>query len=87
MLSGIHGRVDWGFRQAAAITRYSVTRDPKGWRLSATLDRPDAFALSQRPLKFVAIHARGEWRWPIVELSITDATLSAVLGPQEPTTV
>jgi len=35
----------------------------------------DAFKLTQRPLKFVAPHAKGEWVWPI------DSPVPRVAGP------
>jgi hypothetical protein len=41
----------------------------------------DAFKMSQQPLMFVAPTERGEWRWPILSVTVTDGALTASLGP------
>lgn len=82
---GALGSVRYGYLQAAQVTDWTITRDPdsKALRLAATVASRDAFRLSQRPLAFVATHAKGAWRWPIVELQDEGASLRATLGPKE----
>lgn len=82
MLTGVVGHIKWQYYTAAAINGYSVTRTRDGgWALTATVVLSDAFKMAQRPLTFVAKHEKGEWRWPIEELSLAPGTLTARLGP------
>jgi hypothetical protein len=74
-LTGVIGRIEWGYYTAAAIEGYTVTASAattKGgavtWRLTATVILSDPFKLTQRPLRFVAPHAKGTWTWPIETL-------------------
>lgn len=87
-IAGVHGRVVWGYFDAARITRYALVRTsliPETWRLTATVVQPDTFKLRQVPLMFVAWHQGGEWRWPIVEvITIERDQLTAQLGPAAP---
>lgn len=80
-IKGVVGLVKWSYYTAAAINGYTVTRSESVWTLQASVVASDAFKLSQRPLVFVAPHAKGEWRWPIESLYIVDGTLTARLCP------
>jgi hypothetical protein len=86
-ISGVVGAVRWGYYTAAVIEGYTVMgRGPKGalrWSLTARMVQADAFKLSQRPLVFVALHAQGSWRWPIVTWTRVGDELRAELGPVE----
>lgn len=82
-VTGRSGSLKWGYSQAAAIGGWTVTKTADGWSLVATVDTYDTFRLAQRPLVFVAPHQDGSWRWPIVALQITGASLNATLGPKE----
>ena len=69
MLTGVVGAVKWHHYTAAAINNYTVSPVNKArttWSLTATVVLADAFNMSQTPLVFVAKHAKGEWRFPIV---------------------
>jgi len=81
--TGMTGAVRWGYRSAAALGPWKVTRTEHGLELTAQVTSVDAFAVSQRPLKFVAPHAKGAWTRPIDTLQIADGTLTARLGPRE----
>lgn len=76
-ISGVVASIRWAYYTAAAVNGYTVTRDPvtKAWSVTGTIVLADAFKLTQRPLKFVAPHARGEWVWPI------DSPVPRVAGP------
>lgn len=83
-IRGVVGQIKWAYYLAAAINNYTVTRDVQGqWRLRATVVQCDRFKLSQRPLVFVAPHARGEWRWPITGYELQAGALTASLGAPE----
>lgn len=86
MIRGTDARLRWGFYYAADIYGYAVTRTKDGvWHLTAQIVLSDAFKLAQRPLRFCALHRKGEWRWPIVTMAIDPSShrLTAVLGPPE----
>jgi hypothetical protein len=81
---GVTASLRWGYLQAAALEAYTVTKDDHGtWRLTATVVDVDAFRVAQRPVAFIAPHAKGAWRWPVTELQIAGASLTATLGPPE----
>jgi hypothetical protein len=85
-IAGVVGHVKWHYYTAAAINGYTVSRsrDGKTWSLVATVVLSDAFKMAQRPLTFVAKHAKGEWRWPIESLAVDpNHRLTAQLGPPE----
>lgn len=82
MLTGVVGRIAWHYYTAAALNGYSVAPTKRGeWSLTATVVLSDAFKLSQRPLTFVAKHAKGEWRFPVLSFDLRDHNLTARLGP------
>lgn len=66
---------------AAAIERYTVTRDKNNtWSVIGRVILSDAYKLAQTPLVFVAPHKNGEFRWPIVWFEVRDGLLRARLG-------
>jgi len=80
--SGVDGVVSWGYYRAATVGPWTAEKGESGWSLTATVTEMDTFRVSQRPLTFVASHAKGAWRWPIESLEIQGASLSAMLGPR-----
>jgi len=82
-VSGVAGFLRNGYFLAGTLGPWTVTRSESAWTLTAAILKTDAFRVSQRPLRFVATHAKGAWVWPIVELHISGASLNAVLGPLE----
>jgi hypothetical protein len=84
LVRGIIGQVKWSYYNAAAIHGYAVSRSEQGqWSLRASVVMADAFKLSQRPLVFVAPTQRGDMRWPITDLNLSEGVLVANLGPPE----
>jgi hypothetical protein len=84
VLRGVKGLIKWSYYNAAAIQGYAVKVAENGrWKLRAQVVMADAFKLSRRPLIFVAMHERGEWRWPIEGYELHDGMLRAELGPPE----
>jgi hypothetical protein len=87
MLTGVVGYIRWAYYTAAQLEGYTVTRNKAGtvWSLTAMVVLSDAFKMAQRPLTFVATHKKGEWRFPIVSLTVDlNSRLTATLGPPEP---
>lgn len=81
-IRGVIGQVKWSYYVAAGIHGYTVQRDQAGaWSLRGSVVVSDAFKLSQRPLFFVAPHAKGEWRWPLQSSELVAGVLTARLGP------
>jgi hypothetical protein len=84
-VKGVVGQIKWAYYNAAAINGYAVSRGADGaWTLSGTVVTSDSFKMAQRPLIFVAPHAKGEWRWPIEQLSIVNGRVTATLGQPLP---
>jgi hypothetical protein len=84
---GVVGEITYAYFSAATLRDYVVTRRGRaGWTLRAAIAKRDAFNLTRRPLMFVAPHinqktgARGEWRWPVLDLAVTNTTITATLG-------
>ena len=76
-IRGLRATVRWGYHEAAILGAWTVEERT----LTATIERVDRFRLAQQPLVFVAPHARGSWRWTMVECTVTGDTLTARLGP------
>lgn len=84
MITGVVGHVKWHYYTAAAVNGYTVSRTKRGeWSVTATVVLSDAFKMAQTPLTFVAKHAKGEWRFPILSLELRDHRLTAKLGPPQ----
>ena len=86
-LSGQAAECWWGYYKAAGLGAWTVTRAEFGtWTLTATVLTPDAFRMQQRPLTFVARHANGTWRWPILTMDPDGGPnqLRATLGAPAP---
>jgi hypothetical protein len=86
-ITGVVGQITWAYYTAAAINGYTVTRADGRWHLVGTVVMTDAYKLSQRPLFFVAPHAQGEFRWPILSIEhdpdVGPNQLRATLGPPQ----
>lgn len=82
-IRGVVGRIDWGYFRAAAINGYTVSGNDKALTLRGTIVAKDAFNLTRTPLIFVAPTKFGEWRFPIVDFSISNnGTITARLLPR-----
>lgn len=73
----------WGYAQAAVLGRWSVSGADGQLRLTAEIVRTDTMRVAQRPLVFEAPHAKGAWRWPVLELQMAEGSLTAILGAYE----
>lgn len=82
-VNGLTASLRWSYYEAGVLGAWALTVAGGVRSLTAQVIRADAFRVSQRPLVFVAPHATGAWRWPVVELQIEGATLTATLGPKE----
>lgn len=84
VINGPQGEVRWSYHRAATVGPWTLTAEPAGATLTATVVSSDAFAVSQQPLTFVVPRPSGaSWTWPIVTLQIAGGSLTAELGPQE----
>jgi hypothetical protein len=80
VINGQGGTLSWGYYVAARVPTWTIARAEDGsWALSGQLESVDPYRVSQHPLRFVA----NGLAWPIETLQIADASLSAVLGPEE----
>jgi len=93
-LTGVVGRVEWGWNPAASINGYTVTcSKTQEWTLRATVINVNVFNITQRPLVFIAPHAHGAWRWVIRQVHFPEGGdhppkhlpfgLTAVLEPPD----
>ncbi len=83
-ITGVTASLRWGYTQAATLGAWTTKKREDGkWSLSAAVLTSDTFKVAQRPLVFEAPHAKGAWRWPVLELQVVDGSLTATLGPHE----
>jgi hypothetical protein len=79
-MTGSSAVLKWGYREAAVLGAWSMTgHTAGGGSLTATVISSDTFRVTQTPLTFV--HPNGKWTYPVLDLQITDHTLTALLGP------
>jgi hypothetical protein len=84
-LTGVHGRIDYGYFPAATLEGFTVTRrSPTAFVLRGTCIDANAFNLRQRPLVFVVPTQSGEWRWPVETVTVANGRLAAQLGAPLP---
>jgi hypothetical protein len=85
VVRGVVGLIKWHYFTAAAVNGYTVTRSRTDvWSLRCNVVNADAFKMSQRPLRFVAPHEKGEWVWMIESLELRDGTCTASLSAPLP---
>lgn len=82
-VTGVKGSLKWSYYEAAALGAWTVTTVEGKRTLSAAVNTANASRVSQRPLRFMAYHEKVSWSWPIIELQLEGASLTAVLGPRE----
>jgi hypothetical protein len=93
-LRGTRASLAWGYRTAAALTSWTVSRtldEAKGtyaWTLAATLGpQCDRFQVRQaqarKELIFSAPRQGGFWVWPVHTVTVGERRLTATLGPPE----
>jgi hypothetical protein len=87
-LRGKRGEINSGFRRAAALSTWVITRDGESftWALSAAIEHADTFRLLQRPLQFTAPRTAkpaGLWCFEVRTLDIRGTLLTATLGPPQ----
>jgi hypothetical protein len=83
-ISGEKGAVLWGYREAASLRAWTLSRTEAGaLALSGTMTSQDRQRIAQRPLVFLIRRPDGIWRWPILELQTSGDALTAYLGPRE----
>lgn len=82
-LTGVRARIEYGYMVAAVVADYTLSGNRDDLTVTGRLVDPHGFRLQQRPLRFVAPHARGAWTWPIDTLTITATRITARLGARE----
>lgn len=85
-LHGGAATILWGYRPAATLRSWRIAKVQGRWTLRATLERPDAFMLRQRPLLFTAPREGahdGFWAWGVEAIEVGATQLTATLGPPE----
>ena len=82
-LTGAEAVIRWGYHVACGVTSWTLTGDGGALTLSGSVVKADHYRMSQRPLVFVVTRNGVTLRWPILELQIAGASLSATLGPKE----
>jgi hypothetical protein len=92
VIRGVVGQIRWAYYVAAGVEGYTVVRNQRPasrpgvkatWSLKARIVGSDKFKMAQRPLLFVAPHAKGRWMWPIEDFVMVQDELTARLGPVE----
>ena len=91
IIRGVVAQVRWAYYTAAAVEGFTVVRNttprrpgvPARWSLKARIITSDPFKMQQRPLMFIAPHAKGRWQWPIEDYIVINGELTAKLGPVE----
>lgn len=79
--SGASGAVRWGYHVAARIGRWTISED--GQTVVGALEAHAEMVCAQSPLVFVVDAGKGQWRWPVRDLTVTGATVTLTVGPRE----
>lgn len=83
-MRGPAAEIRWAFYRAAELGAWSLEVSPTGGTVHAPIVSQDPLRLTQQALTFVVPRPNGvPWRWPIQSLTVTDASLTAQVGPME----
>ena len=82
--SGATGEIRWSYLTAATFGPWQAEFNRLGGTVTATIGRIDAYRVSQAPLSLVLPFGRKHGRWPIHSLQIAGESLTAVVGPRDP---
>lgn len=84
-ITGPTASIYWGYRPIGTLSGWSVSStDPSVGTFTATVDRADAFALSQQGLEVRIPRPKGQpWRWPVISLHTEGQTITAVVRISE----
>lgn len=84
-IHGAQGSLLWGYRAVAQLTSWRITQAAGAWRLSATFGRADAWqcgqAVKYQELVFTALRDKGQWCFPLTDVTVGTTELRATLGP------
>jgi len=94
-LTGVVGKLSWGYYDAARIEGYTVVRDKRTqrWSLRAKIvpGTADPFKMRQTPLRFIAPYVipakngkppeKRQWEWLVEGADIAGGVLTARLEP------
>jgi hypothetical protein len=80
-ITGHTASIYWGYREVAAVSAWSVSSQGSSVAtFTGTLERGDAFALTQQGLEVRIPRPKGQpWRWPVESLHLADRTVSATV--------
>lgn len=81
-LTGDTGSLLWGYRTAATLSGWRISRPEgaTGWTLTAKVTKADPFQARQRPLLFTAPRENGRWCWEVQEIHLGEREITAKLG-------
>jgi hypothetical protein len=83
-LHGARAALLWGYRPVAVLTSWRIVKAPGAWKLSATLERADAWQCGQaakcHELLFTAPRDKGRWCWELTDVNVGTNELRATLG-------
>jgi hypothetical protein len=82
-IKGQVGALRWGYRPAATLGPWEFESNGQGGTFTAQVASCDEFAMSQSPLVVVVSAGNSQWRWPVRDITVSESTLHAVLGPRE----
>lgn len=82
VLHGETASLLWGYRTAASLTSWRVSRgeNQTEWKLTAKVTTADPFQARQRPLLFTAPRDKGRWCWEVKEIHLGEREIVATLG-------
>jgi len=85
VLTGVTGRLTWGFYPAARVGAFTLLRDEttKVVTLTGRLTDLDPFRLTQAPIAFETPVGATVWKWTCLTLTVIDAHVRATLGERE----
>jgi hypothetical protein len=87
-LRGERAEIRWGYQVAVTVGRWTLRvvrpmADGVHWAFDGDVRACHGLAVRQRPLTLVVPRPRGAWRWPVVSLTVSGATVVAELGPKD----
>lgn len=79
---GVEGQICWGYLPAVVFGPWTYEGHGSTGTLTAQVVSSDEFRLEKQPLVAVVPMGRATWRWSVITLQISGATLTASLARQ-----
>lgn len=84
VIRGATASILWGYRTAAQLQAWTITKEKDGWILRASVEGMDRFQIRRSPLIFTSPRHYGMCCWPVIVVThVGERDVVMTLGEPE----